>query len=384
MLCEELNDCLKNLCKNGRTCYNAKSSVRCHCKLPRNGQFCQQMDPCLPNPCQHGGRYLPRRTTRSRINESRLKIRVANDFQFKRGEEHGHPCRCEVPYHGNRCQHFDLGQRSNPCLNRGKCESSKDGQLACRCSSRFFGDRCQHLSPCQSGSCPLGTRCHAESPTTFKCVCTDEMCANLADIQLSDEPQCPCHNGGSCVEPRPESSPTFHSRKCICSEGFTGDLCEIKEGLKSCFNQPCLNGGVCKPTPNHSKHPPTRSYQQSSQGQSSPEDYYCHCDSEHQGPFCEEEIPCNDSDKKCYNDGECVKNQLGMFRCNCSEGYSGLKCQSFNPCLLQDTCNHRGKCVVSEADFNDLLLIGCGVIINSCKTLVRSLFQGTCDAHQHR
>lgn len=353
LLCEELNDCLKDFNKNVKSCCSAKSSVRCHCKTPHHDQFCQHVDPCLPNPCQGGGKFLTK--TRSKVNETRLKIRTAKDFQFKGADGNGYSCRCKVPYRGSRCQCIDLCQRSNPCLNRGKCESSRDGQLVCRCSSRFFGDHCQHSSPCQRGSCPLGTRCHATSPTNFVCA-ENELRTNLDDIPLSDEPQCPCQNGGTCIELSQESrSPTFHSLKCNCIEGFIGELCEMREELKSCLNQPCLNGGVCKLAsnhlkPNHSKHPPSRLHQ-SNEGQSSPENHSCQCDSEHQGPFCEEEIPCNDSDKKCYNDGECVKNQFGFFRCNCSEGYSGLKCQSFNPCLLHDTCNHRGKCVVSEADF---------------------------------
>lgn len=52
---------------------------------------------------------------------------------------------------------------------------------------------------------------------------------------LNDVTSCKCVNGGVCDE----------NLNCICSESFTGSLCEIPQLEKCRRTSKCKNGGIC-------------------------------------------------------------------------------------------------------------------------------------------
>lgn len=104
--------------------------------------------------------------------------------------------------------------------------------------------------------------------------------------------------------------------------------------------------------------------------------YSCRCDIEFQGRDCRHETPCNGHGKRCYNDGVCRRrtaaagdeearerapaeteaeaeaaeagNQQGEgeFYCDCQSGYSGARCQDFDPCSSGNACVNGGTCQV--------------------------------------
>jgi len=151
------------------------------------------------------------------------------------------------------------------------------------------------------------------------------------------------------------------SYRCDCAVGFFGKDCDI---IDPCHKSPCRHGGTCVPI-----HPPSMVDVRGS-GTVPSRTYTCRCDIEFEGPDCEDETPCNAHGKRCYNDGVClqrrdppggsgdhtrrrngsgveegVERANGMY-CQCPDGYSGSRCQDFDPCSLENTCTNGGTCQV--------------------------------------
>ena len=124
-------------------------------------------------------------------------------------------------------------------------------------------------------------------------------------------------------------------------DGYHGPNCETPD---HCHSSPCRHGGTCVPSESGG--------------------YLCRCDIEFQGRDCRQETPCNGHGKRCYNDGICKQRpvtgdvQSGAtqtdadtdlhveFYCECQPGYSGARCQDFDPCSSGNTCINGGTCQV--------------------------------------
>lgn len=146
------------------------------------------------------------------------------------------------------------------------------------------------------------------------------------------------------------------SYRCDCVDGYLGPNCEK---VDHCHSSPCRHGGTCVP-------------QESG--------YKCLCDIEFQGPDCQIETPCNRHGKRCYNDGVCklrlavgdewdlpvdkANHQEGEFYCECQPGYSGARCQHFDPCSSGNTCVNGGTCqVITAVLLESIISLPCDRII---------------------
>ncbi|XP_071489584.1 uncharacterized protein [Diadema antillarum] len=131
-----------------------------------------------------------------------------------------------------------------------------------------------------------------------KCLCTNEFRGERCEVPLSSLTQCliPCTSGGSCV-----------GGQCFCPEGFRGEFCEMGEPERSC-QLPCVNGGTCV-------------------------DGICQCPDGYVGYSCE--IPVCYPD--CLNEGVCYEG-----RCLCQQGFEGDRCE-FETCYIP--CANGGTCV---------------------------------------
>ncbi|XP_048343188.1 neurogenic locus notch homolog protein 4-like [Sphaerodactylus townsendi] len=131
--------------------------------------------------------------------------------------------------------------------------------------------------------------------------------------------QDPCQNGGSCLS---NSSGTF---SCLCLPGYMGDLCQFAD---PCTPGRCQNKGTCS-----LKNLPA----------SSPPAYTCICPPGFAGEECRETAadPCLPS--PCQHGGSCQAFSGNQYRCQCTTGWTGKKCQlrdfcQAHPCANGGTC----------------------------------------------
>lgn len=193
-----------------------------------------------------------------------------------------------------------------PC-NSGTCKIV-EGKKVCQCPVYYYGIYCEHYlcsGYCQNhGICQINSN-QSLTNNSIKCQCTNGWTGDRCEIAVTDC-QTQCHNGATCIASNDKIS-------CICPSGFTGENCE------NCLNLSCSNGGVCR----KSKSDVSR----------------CECLDGYSGKFCEIDS-CADY---CYNNGNCSVSLMGL-QCKCPDQYSGPKCEK-DEC--EGFCYNDGVCSVS-------------------------------------
>ena len=117
---------------------------------------------------------------------------------------------------------------------------------------------CQGDSDCQNG----GTCLWNERRGRSKCLCP----SGFSGIHCEISTRCAtalCLNGGTCRDS--ESGPI-----CLCSQSYTGIVCDSRVETVNCPHESCLNGGKC-----------TRKMDR----------MFCDCGPTHVGPKCEHRLP---------------------------------------------------------------------------------------------
>ncbi|KAM8934213.1 protein crumbs homolog 2 [Pelodytes ibericus] len=239
---------------------------------------------------------------------------------------------------------------SNPCLNHGTCQDTKDG-YTCLCPTQPFvltGSDCNvYYDACTVYACPNTHTCLSiPGLTKYQCICntgfncTSKECETgpcaLPNSQCTDEadgficncqagysgPNCeqvvnpcsqnPCQNNGACMA-------QTGSYKCVCEPGYTGQNCEVD--VNECSSNPCQNEAICVDKVNK---------------------YLCFCVPGFQGYHCEIDInEC--ASKPCQNNGTCI-NQMDMYECVCKTGYTGVNCEIEIDECQSDPCQNGGVC----------------------------------------
>ncbi|KAI0217207.1 hypothetical protein LSAT2_030911 [Lamellibrachia satsuma] len=115
-LCEDINECGSNPCRNGGTCTDALNKYSCTCHNGYEGTNCDtNTDECGSNPCQHGG------TCSDRVNY--------------------YACTCNTGSEGSNCE-TDINEcGSNPCRNGGICTDALN-KYSCTCDNGYEGTNC--------------------------------------------------------------------------------------------------------------------------------------------------------------------------------------------------------------------------------------------------
>ncbi|XP_020488730.2 sushi, nidogen and EGF-like domain-containing protein 1 isoform X1 [Labrus bergylta] len=317
--CEE--ECL---CQNGGVCVDNNGT--CDCPSGYTGLYCQfelTQTPCSNSrPCPDGGPCL----------------------------EYGGTYLCTCQTSESELDHKDFYPYvqpqsvcdSSPCLNGGYCYE-RDGGYSCECKYGYWGKHCEkvRLNTCASGPCRNGGSCKEEAGS-YRCVCPYRFTGKHCEVGKPDPcASSPCLNGGTC----------FHyigKYKCECTEAFSGRHCEINTSSiqtsteASCGPPPQVRHAEVQfslTTPGsvavYVCHPGFMSVPRATQS-------ICGIQGDwSQPPVCEEINEC--LLKPCLNGGTC-RNQVGFYKCECEDGFSGKRCQTdVNECLMEP-CLHGGTC----------------------------------------
>lgn len=284
------NVCHPNPCKNSGTCVPTDSSYDCECALGWTGPHCETRQYCIPNPCKNGGTCFP--------------------------EENGYRCTCLSNFEGNDCEKANPCS-PNPCKNSGTCKEM-NGVATCECSAQFEGNfceidkcaKCDSHARCDNGNCVCMEGWVGDGQT-----CSPKEGGGPPGSRASPCESNPCQNGGQCID-------RGSSYQCLCSEGFSGDNCELSVGRENpCEPNPCQNGGQCRVVEDKP---------------------VCICPEGFEGEFCEKpkgggtgvpgvpgggggvKSPCHPN--PCMNGGTCTENG-GGYDCTCLTQYSGPNCE---------------------------------------------------------
>ncbi|CAH1789732.1 unnamed protein product, partial [Owenia fusiformis] len=156
----------------------------------------------------------------------------------------------------------------------------------------------------------------------------------------------PCQNEGTCRWEFEIIGGQYNFKDeytCICHPGYSGTHCELDSNVSDpCDSSPCTNGGTCA----------------SSSGGTS---FSCSCPTSHTGDLCELESPCHPN--PCENSGACTvdwivrqkrdveeiprgPDDVYNFTCQCTDGYSGAKCDITDDPCTSNPCQNGATCVV--------------------------------------
>jgi Notch 1 len=279
--------CDSNPCLNEAECLNTlDGGFRCLCEWGWAGKTCEIcLTDCVSNPCpantrcraRYGGGYdcvvvptnpCPNGHTYDNSSQKCILLQKTqevcaclNNGECLKNSIGKETCLCKHGFTGLKCE-IDIDEcalNDNAC-NGGTCVDQRNAYY-CVCSGNQIGldcintvanpctrqsyDRenqffpllhsignsyiqCTGLSTFIVHSCPTGLYWNHQAKT----------CAN--SISLAQSGVChsyPCKNAGSCVD-------TGNSEfKCLCSTGYTGELCE--EVIDFCASNPCKNNGKC-------------------------------------------------------------------------------------------------------------------------------------------
>lgn len=141
-------------------------------------------------------------------------------------------CLCDKIWTGFTCE-LPNPCASNPCQNNGECtptwSTPGNAQYRCKCMNGFSDTNCeQNNMLCTATTCSNGGTCYFNPSTqTAKCMCTQLYTGQYCEISFNlcyDTVNPKCLNMGTCVI-RPDQYPYY---QCICAPGFFGPNCELR------------------------------------------------------------------------------------------------------------------------------------------------------------
>ncbi|XP_067845550.1 protein jagged-1b [Heptranchias perlo] len=253
--------------------------------------------------------------------------------------EHGS---CKVP--GDcRCQYGWQGLYCDKCIPHPGCvHGTCIEPWQCLCETNWGGQLCnKDLNYCGTHQpCLNSGTCSNTGPDKYQCTCSDGYSGQNCEIAehacISD----PCHHGGSCSE-------TPMGFECWCTAGWTGQTCTVD--IDDCAPNPCAHGGTC---------------------QDMVDGFKCVCPQQWTGKTCQ--LDANECEgKPCVNANSC-RNLIGDYYCDCMPGWSGKNCDlDINDCHRQ--CQNGGTCKDLVNDYRCTCLPGyagddCEKDINECES----------------
>ncbi|CAF1213556.1 unnamed protein product [Adineta steineri] len=337
--CEWNTVCSSNTCLNGGTCRQiAVTMAECLCATGFTGPTCSLRDSCVNFPCKNGGAC----TT--------LLTNTGTNWSAYR-------CVCPPGIYGQNCDTPISSCANMLCPSNKICSEQPTGPI-CTCSGNKVGTFCQYDNPCTVSSsspssyCLNGSTCVASNtdPPIATCLCREGFSGPQCNLQRLNEPcsSNPCQSRGYCALGRSNTS-----YSCICSNNYTGALCERSN---PCLSSPCSNNAVCQ-----------------SQWNTTHTWYICNCTQTFTGPKCETSLlnPCGGL---CMNGSPCVNGA-----CVCPAQYTGTFCGYSNPCQ-SSLCRNGGLCQPNYNSTSVSFTCTCQIPYTGvyCETLMTPQVAGTC------
>ena len=355
-----INECSSNPCNSG-TCNDRINGYTCNCSAMYTGVRCEtNMNICVSSPC------LNNATCTNNFTSLSYKCHCLGGYTGRRCESHlcdsikpclnnatcvklpnNYSCQCINGFTGPRCEYEINECSSSPCLNGGVCSDQRNS-FRCSCPLNYTGNRCEtFLDYCSPNPCNLGTCSNNYLAQTYNCTCPPAYSGRNCEMHICDISS-PCRNGATCIRDPSRAI-------CICLPGFTGRNCSVN--FNECSSNPCLNNGSCVDAVNS---------------------YSCSCTPRFTGPRCESVAdfcmanPCRNSGtcindfvnglhkcicppyatgrnceiylgpcyvNPCLNNGNCTEISPTTYRCSCTFGYNGTRCEGITcPCLNNGRC----------------------------------------------
>ena len=286
----------------------------------------------------------------------------------------GMVCLCRPGYAGILCEITVNLCRPNPCQNDGRCVRAprlKSG-FRCRCKAPFHGRLCeQRMNACSARPCKARGRCipDASRPEGFRCRCkhgrtgprcespTVSLARSVVDCSSATGRR-PCLNGGTCAV-----GGSLKSR-CHCPLGYLGRRCEMR--AVQCDSSPCQNAGTCLQAVKY---------------------FRCLCPATYAGRLCEKRrrrvIGCNhDPCRRHDSAAKCVDLPGGGFQCQCSDGWTGERCDIVDdPCGAKtgrSPCRSPGICLPRRGESSYFCLCDRSHVGRQCQVPVRRCVSAVC------
>jgi len=259
----------------------------------------------------------------------------------------GKHCFCEDGYQGHRCDSLVCGS-DGYYYNGGDC-ICKNNFIGDYCNKKFEG--CEENADCYNGGVCVENKCkcknnYLNSDCSFECSCkNDGLCSIYSDEQseIMARPVCDCKGthfrGNSCSDNFCYGAfKNARNGSCICSDGFSGQYCEIKveecDSTKYCPHETLK----CKATTTHM----LLNDKWNSNENSTVYDCFCPegancCDDGYTGKDCDiPEITC----EECGVNSSCIEkpsktnaiNQDDVTTCKCTDYFGGVTCKLLINC----------------------------------------------------
>ena len=346
-----IGKCSENPCVNGRCSPVARDNYTCSCFDGFTGQNCtdKTFNFCKPNPCKHGS---------------------------CKSYDNGPSCTCNFDYEGVMCDRRIDHCRGIDC-NQGECKSL-EGRFKCKCIEGYTGRFCNEtIDHCIPNNCGTGQCINTISD--YFCLCKDGKTGKTCQTNILSS-NC---SSTTCIYGTCQSS--NGSNTCSCREGYRGSDCGKK--IDYCTENPCshgscinqLTGYSCSCDPGYSGTNCSNEKDHCKDAgcvyglcQNTIKGFTCICGLGYHGNLCQYseteqsattpaisqattfyDIVSNISATKglisyiqycstetCLN-GTCIGNIPG--HCNCSDGFTGQRCDIFMGCDIFNPCDH-GVC----------------------------------------